>query len=140
MPAKLGDLDPRLQKILLSYPVRSRVAWHKKDGIVTISYRKNFTRFERRLHRWLGGPTIVKRPMDEKSSIVWELSDGRNSIKDICDVLDERYREEIEPVLEYVHNVLLVLLERNLVRLEVEKPSKPLLARKQRVLKRIKKD
>ena len=75
------------------------------------------------------------RTLDERGSIIWELCDGRYNIKEICDVLDARYHEDIEPVLEYVHKVLVVLLERNLVRLEREKPDKPLPVRKQRVLK-----
>jgi hypothetical protein len=136
MAKTLSSLDPRMQNILQAYPVRSPVSWHKKNGIAVIIYRKDLTGFERWLQRRIGGPDMVRRPLDEKGTLIWELCDGRHNIKDICDVIDSRYREEIEPVLEYVHKVLVVLLERNLIRLEREKPKRPLPVRKQRVLRK----
>jgi hypothetical protein len=130
------EIDPKIQNILTAYPVRVPVTWHKEKGIVVIIYPKSLNRFEKKLQKHIGGPENVRRTLDERGSIIWELCDGRNNIKDICDVLDTRYHEEIEPVLEYVHNALLVLLERNLIKLEQEKPEKPLPVRKQRVLKK----
>ena len=135
MKADSGEIDPKMQKILTAYPVRTNVRWRKKNGIVVIIYPKSLTRFEKKLQKRIGGPEEVRRTLDERGSIIWELCDGRYNIKEICDVLDARYHEDIEPVLEYVHKVLVVLLERNLVRLEREKPDKPLPVRKQRVLK-----
>jgi hypothetical protein len=136
MSKKVSELDPKLQGILGSYPVRNPVSWHKENGIAVITYKKEFTKFESWLQRRIGGPEIVRRTMDEMATIIWELSDGRHSIKEICDILDKRYHEEVEPVLEYVHKVLVILLERNLIRLERTKPENPLPVRKQRVLKR----
>ena len=135
MKVDSGEIDPKMQKILTAYPVRTKVNWRKKNGIVVIVYPKSLTRFEKKLQKRIGGPEEVRRTLDERGSIIWVLSDGRHNIKEICDVLDARYREDIEPVLEYVHQVLVVLLERNLLRLEREKPEKPLPVRKQRVLK-----
>jgi len=136
MKENLSQIDPKLRKILLAYPVRNPVSWRKKDGIVEIIYPKTLTRFEKKLQKHIGGPENVRRTMDEKSTVIWENCDGRHNIKEICDIMDHRYREEIEPVFEYVHRVLLVLLERNLIRLEQEKPDIPLPARKQRVIKK----
>lgn len=136
MPAQMDKLDPKLQRILMSYPVRNNVKWSKRKGIAVITYPKRLTKFELWLRKFIGGPIMIQRTMDEKSTVIWELSDGRNSIKDICDVMDELYREEIEPVFEYVHKVLVVLLERNLLHLEHTKPEHPLPNRKQRVIKK----
>jgi hypothetical protein len=136
MAEKMSRLDPKFKRIFGAYPVRNPVSWRKKKGVVIITYAKNFTRFEKWLHRYIGGPKLVRRLLDEKSSLIWELSDGRHSIKEICDIMDECYHEEIEPVFEYVHNVLLVLLERNLLHLEPTKPARPLPYRKMRVLKK----
>jgi hypothetical protein len=128
-------IDPKMQKILNAYPVRSKVKWSKKNGIVVIMYPKSLTRIEKKLQRHIGGPDDIRRTMDEKGSVIWELCDGRHNIREICDIMDSRYREDIEPVLEYVHKVLVMLLERNLIYLEQNKPEKPLPMRKLRVLK-----
>jgi len=136
MNAKLDDVDTKLQKIFLAYPVRAPVRWYRKKGTAVIVYRKNLSMFERRLQGALGGPDDVRRTMDEKATIIWEMSDGRHTVKDICDRLYSEYKEEIEPVFEYVHKVLVVFLERGLMRLEKDRPVRPLPVRKQRVLKR----
>lgn len=135
MDERFKKLDPSIQKILNAYPVRNPVRWKKEHGIVVITYKKNLTRFERRLQQSIGGPEDIRRPMDEKGSVIWELCDGKRTVSDICDIMDTRYREEIEPVFVYVQTVLKILLERNLIHLEKEKPDKPLPVRKQRVIK-----
>ena len=136
MSAKLDDVDPKFRRILLAYPVRTKVRWYRKKGTAVIVYRKDLSKFEKRLQDVLGGPDDVRRTMDEKATMIWVLSDGRHTVKDICDTLYEKYREEIEPVFEYVHKVLVVLLERGLLRLEENRPERPLPVRRQRVLRR----
>ncbi|UCH89285.1 MAG: PqqD family protein [Thermoplasmata archaeon] len=136
MVKKITDVDPKIQKILQAYPVRNPVAWHKERGVAVIIFKKNLTRFEQSLQRRIGGPMSIRRTLDEKGTIIWELCDGRHRIKDICDVMDEKYQEDIEPVFEYVHKVLLMLLERGLIHLEPTMPEKGVKVRKQRVLKK----
>ena len=136
MSDKLEQLSPGLKKIFLAYPVRNPVRWYKRKGIAVVVYPKNLTRFEKGLQKAIGGPDVVRRTMDEKGTVIWELCDGRHNVKEICDIIDSRYREEVEPVFEYVQKVLVVLLERNLLRLEETKPERPLPVRKQRVIKR----
>ena len=58
------------------YPVRAEVDTYKRDGLIVLEYPKDFNRVERFMHRFLGGPTTIKRPRDEVGSLLWEMSDG----------------------------------------------------------------
>jgi len=93
------------RKALLSYPVRTEspdVKWFERDGLIVVEYPKNFTRFEKWLHKKLGGPTTIKRPLDKIGSDIWLLCDGKHTLLEICNIIGEKYKEEIEPVFRRV--------------------------------------
>ena len=117
MPFRFSDLDPKMKKILTSYPVQNRVKWVLEDDKVVLIYPKDFTKFETWLHNRLGGPDMIRRPLDEVGSRIWVMCDGKHTIKDICTELDEIYHEDIEPVLDRVTKFLEVLLKSNLIHL-----------------------
>jgi hypothetical protein len=118
MPVNFKDLPPNMQHILMSYPVRSHVKWvEEKDKIVLI-YPKDFSNLESWLHKRLGGPDTIRRPLDEVGSKIWLMCDGKHMVKDICDELDEQYHEDIEPVLDRVSKFLEILLRSNLISLK----------------------
>jgi hypothetical protein len=131
MPIKFTDLDPKMQRVLGVYPVHNPVKWVHEKGRIVLTYKKDFTKFEKKLHNKLGGPEDIRRPLDDKGSKIWELCDGQHTISDICDEMDDIYHEDIEPVLDRVWKFLEILLKLNLIRLEME-PVKP---KKRRVLK-----
>lgn len=114
----------RAEKVLSAKPIRSEVKWEVENDRVIITFKKQFTRFERFLQRWLKGPENIRVRLDEKGSYIWHLCDGKHSIKDICRKVDERYKEAIEPVGPRVTRFLTLLLQRNLIRLEPEKLEK----------------
>ena len=116
----LNDLDPKMQRLLTVYPIRRAVKWRWRGDIVAITYDKEFGRFERWLHKRIGGPTEIKVPLDEVGTKIWLMCDGSHTIKDICDEMDAAYKEDIEPVLTRVWGFLERLLNRNLIRLETE--------------------
>jgi hypothetical protein len=105
------------QYILNIRPVRNPVYWKKENGLVVIIYKKHFTRFERWLHKYIGGPEYIRRPLDEKGTVIWELCDGKHTVRDICNELDKRFKEEVEPVFPRVQKFLEMLLRLNLIRL-----------------------
>jgi hypothetical protein len=128
---KFTDLNPKIKQILKTYPKRNRVKWiHEKERIVLI-YPKDFSKLESWLHQRIGGPSSIRRPLDEIGSKIWLMSDGKHTVMDICTVLDEEYREDIEPVLDRVTKFLEVLLRSNLIRLS----SKKMGPKKLRVIK-----
>lgn len=115
------NLDEESKRLLQTYPIRNPgVRWRYRDGLAVLEYKKEFTRFEKRLHKLLGGPENIKRPLDRIGTQIWEMCDGRSRAMEICEVMDERHHEEIEPALYRVWGFIQVLMERNLVYLEKE--------------------
>ncbi|MCK5562514.1 MAG: hypothetical protein KAJ51_18075, partial [Thermoplasmata archaeon] len=65
MPVRFSDLEPKMKQILSIYPVRNQVKWLKKDDQVVLIYPKDLSNFETWLQKRLGGPEMIKRPMDD---------------------------------------------------------------------------
>lgn len=103
------------------YPVRMPVKWFWREDRVVLEYPKNFTRFERFLHRYLGGPTTIKRPLDDVGTAIWVLCDGEHSMAEIIYIIAERFKEKVEPADKVVNSFMEVLLKLNLIRLERRK-------------------
>jgi len=102
---KLDQLPASKRRALLSYPVwndSGTVKWSERDGLIVVEFPKNFSRFERWLHRRIGGPTTIKRPLDKIGSDMWRLCDGKHTLLEICNIIGERYKEEVEPVTKTV--------------------------------------
>ncbi len=118
------DLDDEVKRFLNIAPVRAPVDWSIEDERVVIVYPKDFRRFERWLHRILGGPTEIQRPLDEMGTDIWMRCDGKHTIFDICHFMDSKYQEDIEPVVDRVKQFLEMLVVRNLIFLN-PKPRPP---------------
>jgi hypothetical protein len=131
MPIKFKDLDPKMKRILTTYPVRNLVNWKLEAERVILEYPKDFSNFESWLQKRIGGPANIRRPLDEVGTKIWLMCDGKHSVNDICAELDEVYREEIEPVLDRVSKFLELLLRANLIRLS----PKQVYPKKKRVVK-----
>ncbi len=84
---------------LAYYPLQAIEAEEQEDGklILLVPHQENwFTR------RFLPAP---KRPaarvtLDKFGSFVWKLCDGSHSVQEICDRLEEKFGEEVQPVVE----------------------------------------
>lgn len=115
---------PVSKKLGMIVPKRLGVKWEKEeDGVVVVTFKKNFTRFEKILQRFLKGPENIRLRMDKQGSDIWELCDGKHSVKDICDRMNKKYKEEIEPVPQRVSGFLQILLQRQLIILERRKTN-----------------
>ena len=115
MPIKYSELSPKMIKLLSVYPVRQPVKWVTENDRIVLVYPKNFSKFETWLHKRIGGPEKIRRPLDEVGTKIWLMCDGKHTIEYICSELHEQYREEIEPVLERVWKFIELLLKHNLV-------------------------
>ena len=113
-----------LKRVTSIYPVRNPVKWDMRKGIVVISYRKNLKDFERRIQRKIGGPELIRRPLDDMGSRIWLLSDGRRNFAEICTIMDGEFQERIEPVSRRVWAFIETLLQIGLMRLENEPRGK----------------
>ena len=119
------EIPPRLARVLSAVPVRREggaLRWEVgPDGLVVITHPKDLTRFERWLMKKVGGSPEIRRRLDRPGSDIWLLCDGRHTVAEICDEMDRKYREELEPVLTRVTKFLEMLLARNLICLRREK-------------------
>lgn len=120
---KLESLDPKMRMLLMCKPIRNEaVEWVEEEDRVVLIYPKNFTRFERFLHKRIGGPDIIRRPLDDKGTYIWKMCDGDHNVHEICKATYSEFKEDIEPVLKRVWGFLEILLKLNLI--TIEKPDK----------------
>ena len=107
-------------------PVKLPVDWEFKgepgihpeiEGItgrnVVFLIEKKFTRFERFLAKILKAPKVVRRSMHHTQSMLWELMDGNRNFKEICDIMESIYHEEISPVEDRIKSYLEVFVRLN---------------------------
>jgi hypothetical protein len=121
----LKDLSPKMRMLLSCKPVKNEeVNCEEEDGKIVLIYPKNFTRFERFLHRHLGGPQSIRRPLDEKGTFIWRMCDGEHNVHEICLATYKEFKEDIEPVLRRVMGFLEVLLKLNLITFDVPEKEK----------------
>ena len=96
----------------------SKINLEHEDGIIVITYPKDFGTIEKWLHNRIGGPELVRRPLDKYTTLIWELIDGENTVKDIVDKFDSKFGEEVAPAAKRVQKFFEKLLELNLIILE----------------------
>lgn len=117
---RIESLDPKMRRLLVCRPKRNEaVDSEEEDGRIVLIYPKNFTRFERFLHRHLGGPDNIRRPLDPQGTFIWMMCDGDHSVHEICQASYAEFREDIEPVLKRVWGFLETLLTLNLISIDV---------------------
>lgn len=118
---ELESLDPKTRMLLSVIPKRNEaVEWEERDGLVVLTYPKNFTRLERFLHKRLGGPGDIRRPLDDKGTFIWNMCDGNHNVQEICQDTYSKFKEDIEPVMKRVWGFLEKLLELHLITIETE--------------------
>lgn len=117
---KIQGVSPKVQRILYAVPKRMPVKWERDGKEIIITFKKDFTRFERWLQKKIGGPEDIRLRLDEKGARVWELCDGKHTLKEICDMLHEEFKEDIEPVFPRTSKFIEMLLQRNLITLEAK--------------------
>lgn len=98
--------------------MRNPVRWKKRNGRIVITHEKNLSPFESFLRKRFGGPRYIRRPLDELGSTVWLLCDGRRDLAEICVIMDEKYKERIEPVFRRVWDLIGTLARSGLMRIE----------------------
>ena len=77
--------------------------------------RKRFNRFERLLAKLFKAPREVRRPLDEKNSLLWQLADGIEKFEEICSILDSVFNEDISPVIDRTFAGINLLKSKNLM-------------------------
>ena len=105
-------------EILLSIPSKNtdeKIKCLSENDLVVITYPKNFGPVEKWFQERIGGPEIVRRPLDKYTTLIWNLCDGENTVKNIIDEFDMKFGEEVAPAVTRVQKFLEKLLELNLI-------------------------
>ena len=71
-----------------------------KEFPKTKGIAKIFQKLERIMFKLTNGPRVLRRPLDDMNSLLWELSDGSRTFEEICEILDDVFAEHINPVKE----------------------------------------
>ena len=82
---------------------------------VILRIEKRFNRLEKVLARIFRAPKEIRRPLDEKNSMLWQLCDGTRKFEEICDILDALFHEDISPVIHRTAAGINLLKEKNLM-------------------------
>ena len=110
------------------YPVRMPVFWGFRGeamkgspdkGLsgreVVIVLLKTSSKLERILMKLFRGPKVLKIPLLEKNSILWQLCDGKRNFAEICYAMDNIFNEDIAPVIQRTALALEQLKKRKLI-------------------------
>ena len=110
------------------YPVRMPVYWGFRGeamkgspdkGLsgreVVIVLLKTSSKLERILMKLFRGPKVLKIPLLEKNSILWQLCDGKRNFAEICYAMDNIFNEDIAPVIQRTALALEQLKKRKLI-------------------------
>lgn len=119
------DKTKKIVKFMSLVPVRAPVEVERNGDTVVLIYPKDFKKFEKILHKYIGGPDVIRRPLDEMGTFVWDLCDGKHTIGDIVRIMDERFAERIEPAGMRVTMFLETLLKTGLITLKEKKENNP---------------
>ena len=119
------------------YPIRMPVYWgfrgEAKKGShrnelsgreVVIVLHKTASRLENIMMKLFKGPKILKIPLLEKNSILWQLCDGTRTFSEICSNMDLIFNEEIAPVIQRTALALEQLKSKKLI-IMVDESSAP---------------
>ncbi|DAC31432.1 MAG TPA: hypothetical protein D7H95_05525 [Candidatus Poseidoniales archaeon] len=111
-----------------TYPCRVPVWWGRYgeagphpdlDGVsgrrIVLRIEKRFNRFERILARLFRAPREVRRPLDPKNSMLWELANGMRTFEEICIQMNEVFQEDMAPVVDRTASGIDALKRRNLM-------------------------
>jgi len=82
---------------------------------VILRIEKKFNRLEKMLAKILRAPKEIRRPLDVKNSMLWQLCDGKRKFEEICKILDSMFHEDISPVIHRTAAGINLLKEKNLM-------------------------
>ena len=110
------------------YPCRTPVWWarigpvQKDPGLRGVSGRRVVIRIPKQFGRIVGwiaslvrAPRVLRRPFDTMNSMLWELCDGSRTFKEVCQIMNEVFQEDIAPVLQRTTAAIGLLQSKNLM-------------------------
>ncbi len=102
----MGQREDTLKQWQQRRPQRgTQVEWREREGTVLLKVRRSD--WLARLLTWLTARPVYRQvELDEVGGFVWQLCDGRHSVADIANALQERYqlsrREALASLIEFL--------------------------------------
>ncbi len=110
------------------YPCRTPVWWARTGDVrkdpgwrgvsgrrIVLRIPKQFGRFEGKIAALFRAPTEIRRPLDDMNSMLWELADGSRTFGELCQCMNEVFREEIAPVMQRTAAAVQQMMNNNLM-------------------------
>jgi hypothetical protein len=86
---------PTVEEFLVYIPIRKDYEWTvNQEGIVQIKIAKFSGNFGKAFLRFIKKDNSFTANMDKIGSVVWINSDGKNSVKDILEILKKEFPGE----------------------------------------------
>ncbi|NLY43508.1 MAG: PqqD family protein [Clostridiaceae bacterium] len=106
----MGNKIKRKDNILMLVPKkREGQQWRtKEDGLVEIIIRREKL-LDRIVRVFIPTPRVMRIHLDPMGSCVWEAIDGIKNVKEIGEVLKERFGENAEPLYERLITYISIL-------------------------------
>jgi len=92
---KKKNRPPTVEEMLSFRPNKLDFEWSTNDeGLVEIKVPKFTSNFGKSFCKVIRKDNIFCAKMDKFSTIVWKKSDGKNSVKDILNILEKKFPNE----------------------------------------------
>lgn len=91
-------------------PVRAEgLAWTRDDEDIVVLEVENTGVFNRIAQKCFKRPKVTKVHMEAFGSFLWPLIDGERTVKELADLLKERFGEEAEPLYPRVAKYMQIM-------------------------------
>lgn len=91
-------------------PVRAQgLEWARDDEGIVVLEVENTGVFNRIAQKCFKRPKVTKVHMEQFGSFLWPLIDGERTVKELADLLKERFGEEAEPLYPRVAKYMQIM-------------------------------
>ncbi len=91
-------------------PVRAKgLEWTRDDDEIVVLEVENTGVFNRIAQKLFKRPQVTKVHMEQFGSFLWPLIDGERTVKELADLLKERFGEEAEPLYPRVAKYMQIM-------------------------------
>lgn len=91
-------------------PVRAEgLAWIRDDEDIVVLEVENTGIFNRIAQKLFKRPKVTKVHMEQFGSFLWPLINGERTVKELADLLKERFGEEAEPLYPRVAKYMQIM-------------------------------
>ena len=104
------------KNLLTMVPERIAVETDRIDGCARIEFPRFRSAPGRLFGRIFQASEKIKLTLDDKSTVVWDLVDGRRTVEQIGRELQRRYGRDLDPLYHRLGQLLAVMEKNRLIR------------------------